>query len=292
MPELPEVETVTNEIRPYVLGRCIEDVKVTWPGTVKGNSAEEFISGLKGQTVVDVRRRGKFIVWELSNGKRLLTHLKMTGALIAQEAGIEPPPYNRVEITLEDGMKIYFRDPRKFGRMRVVEGDAALDELGPEPLEPEFTAEVLESILKKRKGLIKPTLLDQTLIAGIGNMYADEALYEAKIHPLRAADSLSPAEYRTLHTAIQHILATAIKAKGASIANYVRPGGELGHAHFAFKVAHRRGENCSRCGEALERIVVRGRGTYFCPKCQVLNVDSEAENTKSETNLKSQDSKR
>lgn len=268
MPELPEVETVTNEIRPYVLGRRIDDVKVYWPGTVKGNSVEGFIDGLKGQTVKEVHRRGKFIIWELSGGKRLLTHLKMTGALIAQEAVVPPPPYNRVEITLENGLKIYFRDPRKFGRMRVVDGDTTVDTLGPEPLEPGFNADTLGSILKKRKSPIKPTLLDQTLIAGIGNMYADEALFEAKIHPLRVADSLTPAEYKRLHKAIQHVLIAAIESKGASIANYVRPGGELGHAHFSFKVAHRRGENCPRCGTPLERIVVRGRGTYLCPHCQ------------------------
>jgi formamidopyrimidine-DNA glycosylase len=268
MPELPEVETVTNEIRPYVLGKRIKDVEVYWPGTVKGNTVAEFVSGLKGQTITGVTRRGKFVVWQLSGGRRMLTHLKMTGALIAQEANVPPPPYNRVEITLENGLKVYFRDPRKFGRMRIIDHDKAFDELGPEPLEPEFTAEVLESILKKRKSPIKPTLLDQTLIAGIGNMYADEALFEAKIHPLRAADSLSPIEYRKLHKAIQHVLNAAIERKGASISNYVRPGGELGHAHFAFKVAHRRGENCPRCGAALERMVVRGRGTYLCPHCQ------------------------
>ena len=164
----------------------------------------------------------------------------------------------------------------------MVDGDATLDELGPEPLEPEFTAEVLESILRKRKSPIKPTLLDQTLIAGIGNMYADEALFEAKIHPLRAADSLSPAEYRGLHKAIQHILTAAIEAKGASISNYVRPGGELGHAHFAFKVAHKRGENCPRCNTPLERIVVRGRGTYLCPKCQA--APGNTTNTTNNTN--------
>ena len=268
MPELPEVETVTNEIRPYVLGTRIEDVVVHWPGTVKGNTVEGFIDGLKGQTVATVRRRGKFIVWELSGGKRLLTHLKMTGALLAQDAAAAPPPYNRAEITLDDGMKVYFRDPRKFGRMRVIEHDKAFDELGPEPLEPEFTADVLESILKKRKSPIKPTLLDQTLIAGIGNMYADEALFEAKIHPLRAADNLSPGEYRRLYKAIQHVLTAAIESKGASISNYVRPGGELGQAHFAFKVAHKRGENCPLCNTPLERMVVRGRGTYLCPHCQ------------------------
>jgi formamidopyrimidine-DNA glycosylase len=268
MPELPEVETVTNEIRPYVLGRYIVDVEVYWPGTVKGNTVEGFITGLKGQKVEEVYRRGKFIVWRLSGGQKLLTHLKMTGALIAQEAAAPPPPYNRVEIALDNGTKVYFRDPRKFGRMRVVDKDATVEALGPEPLEPEFTAEVFQSILKKRKGPIKPTLLDQTLIAGIGNMYADEALYEAKIHPLRAADSLSPTEYRRLHTAIQHILTAAIEAKGASISNYVRPSGELGHAHFAFKVAHQRGKNCTRCMTPLERIVVRGRGTYLCPQCQ------------------------
>ncbi len=281
MPELPEVETVTNEIRPYVLGRRINNVGVFWPGTVKGNTVTEFVDGLKGQTVVAVRRRGKFIVWELSGGKRLLTHLKMTGALLAQDAAAEAPPYNRVEITLDNGTKVFFRDPRKFGRMRVIEHDKAFDELGPEPLVPGFTPEVLESILKKRKGPIKPTLLDQTLIAGIGNMYADEALFEAKIHPLRAADSLTTTEYRRLHKAIRHILTAAIEAKGASISNYVRPGGELGQAHFAFKVAHKRGENCPVCKTALERIVVRGRGTYLCPKCQTL-----AGNPKSETNPK------
>lgn len=268
MPELPEVETVTNEIRPYVLGCRIKDVEVLWPGTVKGNTVPAFMNGLKDQIVTNVSRRGKFIVWHLSGGRRMLTHLKMTGALIAQEANVPPPPYNRVEITLENGLKIFFRDPRKFGRMRIIDHDKAFDELGPEPLEPEFTAEVLESLLKKRKSPIKPTLLDQTLIAGIGNMYADEALFEAKIHPLRAADGLTSTEYRKLHKAIQHVLLAAIESKGASISNYVRPGGELGHAHFAFKVAHRRGENCERCGAPLERIVVRGRGTYLCPKCQ------------------------
>lgn len=268
MPELPEVETVTNEIRPYVLGRRIKDVEVYWPGTVRGNTVAEFVNGLKGETVTGVSRRGKFIVWQLSSGKRLLTHLKMTGALIALEADVPPPPYNRVEITFENGLKVYFRDPRKFGRMRIVDHDKTFDELGPEPLEPDFTSEVLESILKKRKGPIKPTLLDQTLIAGIGNMYADEALFDAKIHPLRAADSLSRAEYRQLHKSIQHVLRAAIESKGASISNYVRPGGELGQAHFAFKVAHRRGENCPICGGPVERIVVRGRGTYLCPPCQ------------------------
>ena len=268
MPELPEVETVTNEIRPYVLGRCIKEVKVYWPGTVKGNTVAEFVNGLTGQTVMGVSRRGKFIVWQLSGGRKMLTHLKMTGALIAQESNDPPPPYNRVEITLENSLKVYFRDPRKFGRMRIIDHDQAFDELGQEPLEPEFTPELLESILKKRKSPIKPTLLDQTLIAGIGNMYADEALYEARIHPLCPADSLSRAEYRKLHSAIQHVLTAAIKSKGASISNYVRPGGELGHAHFAFNVAHRRGENCPVCGGPVERIVVRGRGTYFCPKCQ------------------------
>lgn len=269
MPELPEVETVTNEIRPYVIGRQIAAVKVWWPGTVKGHAVEEFISGLTGRLIEEVYRRGKFVVWRLSGGKRLLTHLKMTGALIAAAPGSPPPDYNRAEVTLDNGVKIYFRDPRKFGRMKIVEGEAVLDKLGPEPLEPGFTAGVLETILKKRKSPVKPTLLDQTLIAGIGNMYADEALFEAGIHPLRPADSLTREEYRRLHKAIRQILTGAIESKGASIANYIRPGGELGQAHFTFKVAHKRNENCVRCNGLLQRIVVRGRGTYLCPACQV-----------------------
>lgn len=270
MPELPEVETVANEIRPYVTGRRIVEVKVLWPGTVKGHTPEEFIAGLAGQIVIEVSRRAKYIVWNLSGGQRLLTHLKMTGSLIAAAPNSEPPPYNRMEITLDDGVKIYFRDPRKFGRMKLITGTVPLDELGPEPLEASFTAAVFEAILKKRKSPIKPMLLDQTLIAGIGNMYADESLYKAQIHPLRPADSLSDEEYRALHRAIQQILRAAIDSKGASISNYIRPGGELGHAHFAFQVAHKRGDHCNRCSTALERIVVRGRGTYLCPSCQQL----------------------
>lgn len=271
MPELPEVETVTNEIRPYVLNKVITGADVCWPGTVRDRSPEEFSALLEGRRVTGVFRRGKYIVWNLDNRTCLLTHLKMTGALIALGPDQPPPPYVRVELTLDDGSKVYFRDPRKFGRMIIAgDGESALDSLGPEPLEPGFTAEVMESLLRKRKGPVKAVLLDQTLVAGIGNMYADEALFEAGIHPLRPADSLKAGEYRRLHGAVGRILRAAIEARGASISNYIRPGGDLGQAHFAFKVAHKRGEDCRNCGTPLERIVVRGRGTYLCPACQRL----------------------
>jgi formamidopyrimidine-DNA glycosylase len=271
MPELPEVETVTNEIRPYVLDRVITGVVVHWPGTVRGHSPAQFSADLEGRRVTGVFRRGKYIVWELDDGKRLLTHLKMTGSLIALGPDDDEPPYVRVEIRLDDGRRVIFRDPRKFGRMALVgEASGLLAGLGPEPLAEEFTAEVFESLLRKRKSPVKAALLDQTLIAGIGNMYADEALHSAGIHPLRLADSLDIDEYRRLYLAIRRILRSAIDARGASISNYIRPGGDLGHAHFAFKVAHKRGENCRGCGTPLERIVIRGRGTYLCPACQRL----------------------
>jgi formamidopyrimidine-DNA glycosylase len=146
-----------------------------------------------------------------------------------------------------------------------------LPKLGPEPLEPDFTPDVLAERLKKRKGPIKAVLIDQSVIAGVGNMYADEALFASKIHPLRQADSLTESEIKRLHDAIQGVLRSGIESKGASVVNYYRPSGELGHAHEGFMVAHQRGENCPRCGTPIQRIAVRNRGTYFCPKCQKLS---------------------
>ncbi len=269
MPELPEVETVRNELEPHVVGRSISGVTLFWEGMLRQPSPAEFYSRISRQEITGLSRRGKYLIFSLSSGDLLVIHLKMSGSLIVGKDSSEPPKYSRAIIRLDNGTSIFFSDPRKFGTMQLVKDKTSvLGKLGPEPLEADFTPEVLARRLSKRKAPIKAVLLDQGFIAGIGNMYADEALFFAGIHPLRPANSLSQDEVARLHSAIQQVLSSAITNKGASIVNYLRPGGEQGTAQFQFKVAHGRGKNCPNCGTLLKRIVVRNRGTYFCPKCQ------------------------
>ena len=269
MPELPEVETVKNELTPYIIGHKVTGVTLIWEGIVRRPSPEEFCSRLIGQTITGVTRRGKYLIISLDQDGTLIMHLKMSGSLLIKPASAEPDKYVRAIIYLDGEKAVHFRDPRKFGVMWLVKDkQSVMPKLGPEPLEATFTPEVLAQLLKNRKAPIKALLCDQGLIAGIGNMYADETLFSAGIHPLRLGGSLSKAEIKRLHSAIIEVLRAAIGSKGASIANYYRPGGELGSAHFEFKVAHRRNETCPVCGTPIERITVRNRGTYFCPKCQ------------------------
>jgi formamidopyrimidine-DNA glycosylase len=270
MPELPEVETIKNELTPLVIGRRITGITLGWEGIVKKPSLAEFCSRLTGQVITGIRRRGKYLIFSLESGEALIIHLKMTGSLLLNHASDEPARHVRAVLHLDDGTEIRFRDPRKFGAMWLTEdAESVVARLGPEPLTEDFSAAVLSERLARRKAPIKPLLLDQNFIAGIGNMYADESLYDAKIHPLRPAPSLSQEDITRLHKAIQEVLWAAIGNKGASVENYFRPGGELGTAHFKFRVAHRLGGKlCPRCGTPIERIVVRNRGTYFCPRCQ------------------------
>ncbi|MFC2047505.1 bifunctional DNA-formamidopyrimidine glycosylase/DNA-(apurinic or apyrimidinic site) lyase [Chloroflexota bacterium] len=269
MPELPEVETVKNELSPHIVGHCISSITLFWEGIVRQPSMEEFRSRLIGQEIAGVARRGKYLILSLNGSEELIIHLKMSGSLLLKPGLAEPDKFVRAVLSLDGEMALHFHDPRKFGRMWLVQdGQEIVGKLGPEPLEADFTHQVLVQLLKNRRAPIKAILLDQTIIAGIGNMYADEALFAAKIHPLGSGSSLSHDEVERLHRAIQQVLQAAINNKGASIVNYYRPSGELGTAHFEFKVAHRRGENCFVCGTPLERITVRNRGTYFCPRCQ------------------------
>jgi formamidopyrimidine-DNA glycosylase len=269
MPELPEVETIKNELLPYVVGRSVSGVTLFWEGMLQKTTPAEFHSRICGQRITGISRRGKYLIFSLDSGDLLIIHLRMTGALLIGKDSSEPPEFTRAIIHLDDSSSIFFRDPRKFGKMRLVRGDdAVFGRMGPEPLEPDFTPRVLAGLLAKRKAPLKAVLIDQNVIAGIGNMYADEALFSAGIHPLRAANSLSRGESRRLHRAIQQVLRTAIGNKGASIRSYFRPGGELGSAHVQFRVAHRGGKPCPVCSTPIERIVVRGRGSYLCPGCQ------------------------
>jgi formamidopyrimidine-DNA glycosylase len=271
MPELPEVETTVNDLKPFVIGKKITGVTVLKSNSIAEPSTENFEKGLANRKITGLARRGKHIVFSLDNGQFLIVHLRMTGALIVKPESEEPDKFIRVIIHLENKTAIHFRDVRRFGRMWLVQDfNTVVGKLGPEPLDEAFTPEVLAKILKGRKTPIKGLLLDQTLIAGIGNMYADEALFQAKIHPLRNSSSLKKSEIKVLHAAIQSVLRKGIKNKGASTSTYIRPEGSRGNAQLEFQVAHRKGEECPVCGGPIERILVRQRSTFFCPRCQKL----------------------
>jgi len=270
MPELPEVESIKNELLPHIVGRYISSLTMFWSGIVHQPSVEEFCSRLIGQKITVVARRGKYLIFSLGSGEALIVHLKMSGSLLLKPLSAEPDKYTRAIIYLDNELQLCFRDPRKLGAMWLVgDIDSIVGKLGPEPLAASFTPQLLLERLAKRGAPIKAILCDQTFVAGIGNMYADEALFSARIHPLRLGKSLSQDEVERLYHSIQEVLSLAIGYKGASVDTYLRPSGELGTAHFHFQVAHRLSGNlCPVCGTPIERIAVRNRGTYFCPKCQ------------------------
>ncbi len=269
MPELPEVETIKNELAPHVIGRRFSSVDIYDPKPVLRPSSKEFSDKLRGQKINGLDRRGKYLIFRLSRSGVLIIHLRMTGALLLNPE--QDDHFVRVVFNLDDDSRLVFSDRRRLGVMWLAQDDKAIaDKLGPEPLKPEFTTGILTQQLYKRKAPIKAILLDQAVVAGIGNMYADEALYAAKIHPLKKAGDLSRRELQKLHTSIVSVLKLAIDNKGASIDTYIRPGGDSGTAHDEFKVAHRKNSSCSVCGSPIKRIVVRNRGTYFCPVCQKL----------------------
>jgi formamidopyrimidine-DNA glycosylase len=269
MPELPEVETIKDELAPWVLGQSFTQVTIFDTKLVCGCSAREVRRGLIGQKVESLERRGKYLIFHLSNGKSLIIHLRMTGSLLLNPEGTDR--YARAVFHISNGHCFVFDDRRRLGLMWLVDdASTVVCKLGPEPLDKSFTADILRQRLSRHHIPVKAALLDQCIVAGIGNMYADEALFAAQIHPLRKADELSLKEVRTLHNSIRKILRAAIGNKGASVDTYVRPEGELGTAHFDFKVAHRGGEPCPICGNNIERIPVQNRGTYFCSRCQPL----------------------
>jgi len=272
LPELPEVETIINEIRPSLLGQRIRSVEILVPGTIAAPSPAEFVEGMKDREIVEIVRRGKFLVFRLDNGLSWIVHLRMTGALLVKQESEIPEKFIRIIIRLEGGIAIHFRDVRRFGRMWLTRDESSVTgRLGREPLSPDFTPVVLAEILKNRETSVKQVIMDQGRIAGIGNMYADEALYEARLHPLQPAGSLTEDEIARLYESIQKVLRRGIHNKGASTDTYLRPSGTKGEAQTEFQVAHRKGEECPVCGGPIERIVVGQRGTFFCPLCQKLH---------------------
>jgi formamidopyrimidine-DNA glycosylase len=274
MPELPEVETVVSLLCQCLVGERVAGVEVRWAGSIATPIAPEFARELLGREVLDVGRRGKFVVISLSGAKTLLVHLRMTGQLLVDspcppgERAL-PDAYTRVVVRLESGRALTFRDTRKFGRLYLVDDpQAVVGHLGPEPLAEGFTARQLLDLLHARPKRLKPLLTDQRTLAGLGNIYVDEALWEAGLHPLRKAHTLSAEEAGRLHEAIRKVLEGAIANMGTTLRDYRTPRDEPGTNQGALRVYGRRGEPCPRCGGTIQRQVVGGRGTYVCPACQ------------------------
>jgi len=269
MPELPEVETVARGLQAALAGRTIVAVQVLWPRTVVDMEPAAFAERLAGQTIVRVGRRGKWVVLTLASGQALLVHLRMTGRLLVEEGACGDEQHVRVRLALDDGRCLCFRDARKFGRMALVDDPApVLGELGPEPLGDDFTLAWLRGLLAGRRGRIKPLLLNQRVLAGLGNIYTDEVLFRARLSPRRSASSLSRRQVQALLLTIREVLASAIRRRGTSISDYVDARGRRGGFQFALQVYGRQGAACPRCGTPIVRSVVAGRGTWSCPRCQ------------------------
>jgi len=312
MPELPEVEHTARQLRDAIIGAKIREVLVFWENTIGHPDLPDFLAEIADRDILSVRRRGKFLILDLSGELILTIHRRMTGNLLLLPPGWEidtslktsdPFTWNikgplihrystgnaetttdetssdllycRVCFNLADGRRLLYTDPRKFGRIELWPREReqeALKSLGTEPLSEDFTPEILAKSLSGRKSPIKQVLLNQEVIAGLGNIYADEALYYASIHPLRRANSLTPAEVQLLHEGIVSVLTLGIEHGGTSFSEYRDLWGEAGDNYNHVRVYHQEGKPCLRCSTPIERIVVAQRSTHFCPKCQKLTL--------------------
>lgn len=274
MPELPEVETYVRDLTPLLANRTVGGVTVFWPRIIAAPTVDEFMQAMVGQRFTTFGRRGKYMLFGLASGDTLIIHLRMTGHVTVYAQPVPPDKHTHVVFDLVDGGQIHYQDSRKFGRLWLVADTATvLHKLGEEPFAAVFDVDHLAARLVGRASPIKALLLDQAVVAGVGNIYADESLFRAGIHPTRPGNSLNRDELTRLHNAIQTVLAHAIKRHGSSlgrssIQNYARPGGEAGEFQGEHKVFQRTGEPCLQCGQPIERIVITQRSTHFCPTCQ------------------------
>ncbi len=282
MPELPEVETVARDLRGLVLNAEIRGATSLWPGTLRTHTPDAIGPALAGRRIESVGRRGKQLVLRLSGDAVMTIHLKMTGQLFVVPGGTPLDPYVRLVLHLADDRDLRFRDIRKFGKVglypidpgtgepvREAGGAAVFASVGPEPLEDSFDLRTFRGRIRTRRGRLKPLLLDQSFVAGIGNIYADEALWASRLHPLRSAATLRPPDERRLHMEIRRILAEAVERRGSSVDDYTAPEGD-GSMQEHLLVYQRAGEPCARCGRPIRRIVVGARATHFCSWCQRL----------------------
>lgn len=272
MPELPEVETIARSLAAQVCDQRIVAIeKLDWERMIETPAPEVFRVALVGRCIVGVGRRGKWLLLTLDDAATLALHLRMSGRVGVHEAAFVPDQHTHFVLALDDGRYLAFRDPRKFGRVRLLnpeELDKLGKQLGPEPLAETFRADDLAHILARHRTRIKPLLLDQRTIAGMGNIYVDETLWHAQIHPLRLASSLSKEETELLHTAMRTVLQQAIANEGSTLRDYRNGYGQAGRNQHHFAVYGREGKPCPRCGTPVERLVIAQRGTRVCPSCQ------------------------
>ena len=273
MPELPEVETIRRSLEPLLVGLRIEQVEIFDRRLVRPEEPAVVAAQLSRERIVALQRRGKYLLFRFESGRSLVAHLRMTGSFRAGESGsLGDDPYRRALVGLSNGVELAYRDVRRFGTWLILEeaelGPYLSARVGPEPLSGELTAAVLLEHLAGRESPIKAALLNQRTLAGLGNIYVDEALWQARLHPARHAGSLRKEAIERLHAAIIDVLETGIARQGATLRDYALPDGERGSMQAEFHVYGRAGEPCDRCGKAIVKTRVAGRGTWFCPRCQ------------------------
>lgn len=271
MPELPEVETIVRDLRPRLAGRAITALRVL-PGNptlVRGGTPASLEAELRGSRIESIGRRGKYLLFALDNGCTLAVHLRMTGSLLHRAPDAPADAYTRAVLSLDDGTELRFADLRKFGTLHLVAGQSeAPGALGPEPLGDDFSPRYLAARARGRTAPAKSFLLNQAIVAGVGNIYADEALFAAGIDPRRPAGELRRRELARLHAAIREVLEAGIRHRGVSFRNYVDAEGNAGANQTHVRVFRRTGQPCDVCATAIERVKLAGRSTHFCPRCQ------------------------
>ncbi len=275
MPELPEVETMVRDLSSRVPGRTIIAIRAPFEGSVAWPDFGAFEHRVLQQEIVGISRRGKFANFALGSGDVLIVHRGMSGSLLWRDTSDPMESHVRLLFQLDDGSQLRFNDPRKFGKVYVMEASGAERALpwahmGPEPLDGAFTARHFQQALRRRTGLIKPLLLGQRLVVGLGNIYVDEALHLARIHPVRRANTLTPGEVKRLHAAIGAVLNAAVEGRGTTFSSYMDVDGNAGAYKGNLRVFGRQGSACPRCGMTIVKFVVGGRGTHICPRCQVI----------------------
>ena len=286
MPELPEVETVRRRLAPLLEGHVLEHVEITDPRLTRPHDPFETARELEGERVREVGRRGKYLIVRFESGRALLIHLRMTGSLRHAPKGTLPDdPHRRAVVRLDDESDVAYRDVRRFGTWLLLEPSEVESYLetkvGPEPLGRAYRATDLAARLAGRRAPVKAALLDPRTVAGVGNIYADEARWRARVHPLTPAAELTPDEVKVVHEAVRAVLNAGIRRQGSTLRDYQLPDGSSGTAQDRFKVYGREGSPCARCGTPIDKIRVAGRGTWYCPACQVYRGAAAASNSSS-----------
>ncbi len=271
MPELPEVETIRRALAPHLRGRRIEQAEILDSRFTRPDPSGPVQDELRGARIHELARAGKYLIWELSEDRHLLIHLRMTGTLLLDP--VLDSPHTRVRFTLDAGRRLIYVDPRRFGTGHLLHGSEARREylaarLGAEPLSPGFTTDYLRRQASGRRAPVKAFLLDQRRIAGVGNIYADEALFRAGVHPLREVGRLTRSQWEGLRVGVEAALSAGIEAKGASIDDFRHPDGARGSFQDRFLIHLREGQPCVRCATPVRKLGVGGRGTYVCERCQ------------------------